>query len=659
MREKDERVDIAARGRSRSFRGLGALVSVLVAMGCASSGATPNGEPGADTAGPAAPPGLRADDDSMAPLVRRPVPAPVVPPPFFQRALDARTRSSDGSPGEAYWRNRAVYDIEASLDPATGRLDGRETIRYENRSPRDLTSVMLHLHQNLHAEGVVRGEAEEVTGGVELGAVTVDGRDATPGGADGPSYEVEGTLMSVRLAGPLEPGGEVELRFEWSFIVPQNGAGRMGWSAREMYFVGYWFPKVAVFDDVRGWDAEPYLGGAEFYDEFGDYDVRLTVPEGWTVMATGQLENVEEVYRPAVVERLEAAATADTVVAVVTGDDRAAGRVTVDAPDDLLTYRFRAEEVRDFAWTTSNVQRWDATSAVVPDRDGDRREDRVLIHSFWRADRAPLWSDQARYGKQSIEFHSRYTGLAYPWPHMTSVEGDDIIGGGMEYPMMTIIGAYRGREPADLFNVTSHELAHMWIPMTVGTNEKRYAWMDEGSTTFLENQSRREYYPDTDPDELDRQSWLGIARAGLEQPLMRHGDYYEPGPGYGTASYAKPASLLVGLRALLGRDTFLEAYHTFVGEWAFKHPTPWDLFNTFERFAGRDLDWWWTSFYYETWTLDHAVVGVETRPDDRRVIVVEDRGWAVAPAEVQVHTDRRTYDLTVPVRRWLEGHQRV
>ena len=601
--------------------------------------------------------------------VDRPVPAPVVPSPFFRAGLDAGTRAQDGRPGPAYWRNEAHYEIDAALDPATGRLTGREAIRYRNRSPDTLDAVFLHLHQNLHAEGVVRNEPQEITGGVDLTEVRVAGRAAPEFTGDGggparpPLYQVQGTLMAVALAEPLVPGGEVELEIGWEVLLPQSGAGRMGWSEREMYFVAYWFPKIAVYDDLRGWDAEPYQGGAEFYDEFGTYDVRLTVPEGWTVMATGELQNPEEVLTPEVRSRLDAAATADTVVPVVTVDDLEAGRATADAPEGeaTLTWRFTAPEVRDFAWSASNAQRWDATSARVPDRDGDGREERVLIHSFWRPDRAPLWEDQALYGKHAVEHHSTYTGYTYPWSHMTSVEGADIIGGGMEFPMMTVIGPYQGSTAEALYNVTSHEIAHMWIPMIVGTNEKRHAWMDEGSTTFLENQGRPEYWPGTEAHSQEMTSYLGVARAELEQPLMRHGDYYEPGPGYGVASYPKPASLLVTLRTLLGEEAFLEGYRSFIDAWAFAHPTPWDFFNAFERVAGQDLDWFWSSFYFETWTLDHAVASVEQATGDAGPrIEIEDRGWAVFPARVVVETSAGgTLERVVPVSTWLSGDTRA
>jgi hypothetical protein len=598
-------------------------------------------------------PGLEAQD-AVAP--RRPIPGPVVPPAFFRAALENGTRSPDGGPGPNYWQVYSEYDIDARLDPSSGLLSGSETIRFHNRSPVDIPVVQLLLHQNIHAEGVGRNRTVEVTGGVRLGRVRVAGQDLLPARSlAGPGYVVQGGVMSVRLPDPVRAGGSVELDVEWSFIAPQNGAGRMGHSEREMYFLAYWYPKVAVFDDLRGWDAEPYRG-AEFYHGYGDFRVRLTVPNGWTVMATGELENPEEVYSPQTRARMAAALEADTMVQIATRADLEAGRVTELSPTGALTYRFRAENVGDFTWTTSNVQLWTGTSSLVPDRDGDGGQDRVAIHTFWREYRAPLWRDQALYAKHSIEFESVYTGFSYPWPHMTSVEGADIIGGGMEFPMFTLMGSYQGRRPEDLYAVTAHELGHMWVPMIVGANEKRYAWMDEGFTTFLENQTKPDYWPGLeDPDAAEREAYLAVARMEQEQSMMRHGDYYEPGPGYGNASYQKPATLLVTLRNLLGESAFMDAYQGFIRDWSFKHPTPWDFFNTFARLAGRDLDWFWTSWYYETWVLDHAVESVVREGGDT-VITVADRGFAFMPTRLRVQTDRgQTLEREVPVNHWLQG----
>lgn len=592
--------------------------------------------------------------------VERAIPGDMTPPTFFERAVERGTRTTTGAPGDRYWQNWATYELEARLDPETAELEGSVAIRYENRSPYRLPAVMLHLHQNIHEEGAARNEALEVTGGMTLTRVSVDGQFLDAGDPqDGPAWEVDGTVLAVRLFEPMEPGDTVTLNIGWENVLPQNGAGRMGHSEHEMYFVAYWFPKVAVFDDLRGWDAQPYLGAAEFYDGFGDYTASLSVPAGWTLQATGDLLNPEEVYTPRTLERLAAASTTDDRVVVATAEDLEQRLVTTAGTDGWLTYRFAADSVRDFTFTTSNVQRWDATSAVVPDRDGDGTEDRVAIHAFWREDRAPLWAEQWRYGKQSIEFHSDYTGYAYPWPHMTSVEGADIIGGGMEFPMLTVMGSYEGQQPQALFNVTSHEIAHMWIPMIVGTNEKRHAWMDEGSTSFLENQSRMELWPGVDHHRLEAQNYLAVAAAGLEQSMMRHGDWYEPGPGYGTASYPKPAALMVALREVVMEPArWEEAYRTFIDEWAYKHPAPWDFFHTFERFAEQDLGWFWTSFYEQTWTMDHAVTRIETRPSGEIVVHIEDRGRAPFPAVVRIRTTSEgVVDRRIEVDHWLAGNR--
>jgi hypothetical protein len=589
--------------------------------------------------------------------ILRPIPGPVVPPAFFREAVDNGTRTLTGRPGPGYWQTWAEYEIDAKLDPRNALLSGRETITFMNNSPDTLPYLMLHLHQNIHAPGVVRMRPNEVTGGISLERVAVEGRELFEV-ADGDSagYRVDGTLMRLQLPTPLGEGGEVRLQIEWSFTVPQNGSGRMGHSDHEMYYIGYWFPKIAVYDDLRGWDADPYTGGAEFYDSFGDYRVNITVPTGWTLIGTGTLSNPDEVFSQQTLERLAAAATSDDVIQVATALDRQEKKVTLHPASGALTYRFAVDSVRDYTFTASNVQRWSATSALVPDRDGDGAPDRVAINSFWREDRAPLWVDQALYAKNAIEFLSRETGLAYPWPHLTSVEGDDIIGGGMEFPMMTLIGAYRERGGRALYGVTLHELAHMWTPMTIGSNEKRYAWMDEGWATYLTNRGSLEqpfFDEPRDSEGATRSSYVEVARAGQEGMMMQHGDYYEV--GYGTASYQKPATLLVTLRNLLGDEVFGGAVRLYFQQWAFKHPSPWDFFNSIEHAAGRDLDWFWTSWYYETWALDQAVHDV-TAGSDGPLIQIDDHGFVPMPSHIVIETSAGgTLERDIPVSYWLSG----
>ena len=589
------------------------------------------------------------------------MPPPVVTPQFMERAYQRGWRSEDGAPGEGYWQQGGSYELRARLFPDEARIEGSVRILYASQAPGRFPTTWLHLHQNLHAAGAPRKEATEVTGGIEVSSVAVDGvplEEAGDGeGLRAPGYRIEGTLMEIAPEEPLEPGDTMEIAMDFEFEVPGSGAGRMGHSEREVYFVAYWFPKMAVLDDLRAWNPDPYLANAEFYDGFADYSVEISVPEGWTVMATGDLENAQEVFATRTLERLAEAENSDDKVVIADRTDREAGSVTRDAPGGWLTYRFDASQVRDFAWTASNVQRWDAASVEVGDADGDDVPDRVLVHSLWRPNRAPLWEEQWQYARQSLEHHSRYSALPYPWPHMTSVEGADIIEGGMEFPMLTVMGSYEGRGEQDLFNVTSHEIGHMWIPMIVGANEKRYAWMDEGTTTFLEAESRMEIWPGVDHHRVEARGYLQLAQAGLETSMMRHGDAYPAGPAYGVASYLKPAALLVALREVVGVEAFEAALRAFLAEWAYKHPTPWDFFNTFERFAQRDLDWFWSSFYFEAWHMDHAVGEVRIDRDSGARIVIEDRGFAPYPATVRVRSSGEgALEYAVPVEHWLDGN---
>lgn len=578
---------------------------------------------------------------------QRPYPNPVQLTPGFEDALARGTRTTTGRPGPNYWTNTAEYQIRATLSPETRTLRAEGTIRYHNRSPHALDRLVVHLRQNLHQAGVVRNRPQEVTGGVHLTTLRVDGQPLVERDrARGAGYVLDGTVMTVLLPAPLAPGATATLDVAWSFVVPAAGAPRMGQDG-EVFYLGYWYPQLAVFDDVHGWMDDPYQGNGEFYMGYADYDVAITVPEGWLVAATGTLQNPDAVLAPAVRKRLAKAAQGRDVVQVVPADGRGAGQATVQSPTGALTWRFRAENVRDFAFGASDTYVWDATTATVGDRDGDGRADTALIHAFYRPD-APAWNRSAEFGRFSIEFLSDLL-LPYPYPHMTAVEG--IIGGGMEYPMMTLIG--RARSERSLFGVTFHEISHMWFPMVVGQNEAAFAWMDEGLTSFNTNEAEAAFFKEN-AWKPGAEGYYRIAGTGLEVEPMRHSDDYPHGTSARVmAAYSKPAVALHALRGLVGDAAFREAYRTYAQRWAYRHPYPFDLFNTFEDVLGKDLDWFWTTMFYETWTLDQAIASVTSAPDGIRV-KIEDRGHAPFPAPVRVtYADGRTEEKRVDVETWL------
>lgn len=581
----------------------------------------------------------------------RPIPYPVFPTPQFEEALHNGTRTASGLPGENYWTNYAIYDINVALSPVSRLLRGESTVTYTNNSPNVLHEVWVHLRQNLHKAGAVRNRPQQLTGGVQLAKVSVNDEWLVERRQnelyDMAGYAINGTLLRIALPEPLASGGNVTMDFAWSFEVPEAGAPRMGQDG-EVFYLGYWYPQVAVYDDVNGWKADQYMGNGEFYMGYGDYSVAITVPEGWVVGATGDLMNAEEVLSEQSQERLAQASQTREVVQIVRDDERQAGISTQRSRTGTLTWRFEAANVRDFAFGTSDQYLWQATSANVGDRDGDGQDDRSLIHGFYRPE-GRAWHRVAEFGQFSVEFMSKKF-MPYPYPHMTVVEG--IIGGGMEFPMITLIGG-QTRSPQSLFGTTFHEIGHMWFPMIVGQDEKQYTWMDEGLTSFNSNDAKTEFWGEDAWASYG--SYYTIAGTGREVELMRHGDQYPYGTSArGIAGYSKPAVMLHALRGIVGEDLFWQAFRTYGERWAYKHPQPYDLFNTFEEVIGKDLDWFWTSMVYETWTLDQGIKSVEST-NEGVVITVEDLGLTPMPVSIRVtYADGAVAEDWIPVETWLD-----
>ncbi|HEY9226277.1 MAG TPA: M1 family aminopeptidase, partial [Gemmatimonadaceae bacterium] len=299
----------------------------------------------------------------------------------------------------------------------------------------------------------------------------------------------------------------------------------------------------------------------------------------------------------------------------------------------------------------------DATIAVVGDRERDGRSDTTAIHTFYRPEaRKWSWDKSAEYERSSVEFLSQYL-WPYPWPQMTALEGP-VSCTGMEYPMLTCIGG--PRDTLSLYSVQVHETGHMWFPMQVGSDERRFAWQDEGLTRFNQAQGMQAYFKGYDRERISQQAYVALATTDDEVPLMRHGDLYpSTTSAYSVASYEKMATNLVALRALVGDETFRSAYRTYGLRWLNKHPTPYDFFNTFNSMSGQDLSWFWRTWWYETWTLDQAIAGA-TLVADKLMVTIEDRGLAPMPVRLAItRADGRVEQRYVPVSVWLAGARRI
>ncbi|HEX6250689.1 MAG TPA: M1 family metallopeptidase, partial [Gemmatimonadaceae bacterium] len=564
------------------------------------------------SSGCAAPVAGTPSGSDFATSLERPVPYPVSESPGFARAVARGTRTRTGEPGPRYWQQFAQYDLRADLNPGTGLLRGTATIRYHNNSPDSLATIVVRLYPNLNAPDAMRNRTVPVTEAVHLSRVAVDGAvlpALQPTDSNGTGYRVTGTVLTLRPRRAVQSGDSTRLEFTWSYPVQPVPNPRTGEDG-EVFHLAYWYPQVAVYDDINGWDSEQYLGRAEFYMGYADYNVAITLPAGWLVSATGELTNAPQVLPGPIRQRLERARNDDEVVHVVTARERTPGVSTLRS--SRLTWRFSARNVRDFAWNASNRYVWDATHALVSSGSNTTALDTVLIHALYRPGKRS-WERAAAYGRHSLEFLSEAL-WPYPWPQMTLVEG--IITGGMEYPMITLLGAAdTGRSPRGLYSVTAHEIAHMWFPMMVGTNERHFTWMDEGFATFLQRDAMAAQFPEVPRDSLRVDRYLPLARAGNDVELMRHGDMYDTESARGVAGYDKPSLIWSSLRAILGEDQFNRALREYGRRWTNRHPQPWDLFNTFNSMTGRRLDWLWRSWFYETWTLDQAIATV--RPAGR------------------------------------------
>jgi Peptidase family M1 domain len=574
----------------------------------------------------------------------------------FERAVAQGTRTRTGVPGPKYWQQWADYRLEAELNPVSKRLTGKGKITYYNRSPDTLPVVYVQLLQNIFAPGARHNtNVPWSVEGIDLSTVAAQGQTLARADGEAPGYQVNGTIMRIRLPQPIPPGSSADFEFGWKLRVPPDGAPRGGQDG-EVYYLSYWYPQMAVYDDVNGWQTDQYYGTAEFYMGYGNYDVSLTVPAGWLVDATGTLENRDEVLSPQTRARLDSAAHTGGVVHVVTEGDRSAGKSTTTGKDGKLTWHYKAQMVRDVSWATSAKYLWDATTAVVGDANGDGRPDSSAIYTFYRPEqRISHWDQSARYSQYSIQFFSRYL-WPYPYSHMTAVDGITSCGG-MEFPMMTCIGGQW--DTLGLYEVITHEIGHMWFPMQVGSDEKRYAWMDEGFTQFDQSQSMDEFFKGFDDEEQNRRQYLDFAESGNEVELMRHGDRYPNYPSYGVAAYYKPATILVALRGLLGRETFHKAYTEYGRRWLYKHPSPYDFFNTVNSVSGQDLSWFWRTWFFETDRLDQAIDTVIAVGDSLDV-VIENRGKAPMPVHLVVtRSDGRADSLDVPVDVWLRGARKT
>ena len=539
--------------------------------------------------------------DPFAPLTIGPAPS--------------QTRLANGAPGPKYWQNRADYDLHATLDTAAHTIRGSLTLRYTNNSPDVLKTMWFQTEQD--PDEPISRFVQDVHG--KLTPVTLANHN---------------TETEVTLAAPIKPGETATFQVDWQFNKFHGGR-----TAHQgvLYEVAQWYPRVNVYDDVKGWNTEPYTTGAEFFLDYGDYTLTVTAPAGYIIAATGTLDNAKDVLTPTEISRLAVAAKADTVVRVVTQPELESGAAR-PTKDGTLTWKFHAKNVRDAVWCAAPDFQWDATSWHG-----------VLAQSYYQPPAASIWNEAADMARMSIQEYSERW-FPYPYPQVSVVAGPVF---GMEYPMLSMDGMVQSNTM--LYSVITHEVGHNWFPMIVGSNERVHTWQDEGFNQFINTFSEARRYPQGGDQAARAVTYV----RGLGQSMAQGQDeVLETGQVIGNSGgqYFKTAAVLQMLRRdVMGPETFDKGLRTYIQRWAYKHPTPMDFFRTMSDVAGKNLDWYWREMFLEDPKFDQAIDSVQVNGTHVRV-VYGNQAPGVLPLLVRVtFADSTKQDFTYPVDIWKAG----
>ncbi len=566
---------------------------------------------------------------------------PLYMPRNIQQAIQNGTRSFDGRPGPNYWQNHGRYSIALTMSPPDRTIRGAETINYFNNSPDTLSSLVIKLFVNIHKPGAPRmggASTDYLNPGVHIDAFAVNGQLAT-WGDDSRTF----TWKRVRLPAPLMPHDSVALAFDWHYEISLE-AGREGMLDSATYYLAYFYPRVAVYDDYNGWDTMDFTDQQEFYSDFNNYDVSLTVPKNFVVWGTGTLSNVSDVLQPAALQRFQASLTSDQVIHVATQEQMATGQIT--AQNAMNTWRFRADNIPDVAFAVSNHYDWDAASVVVD--DATRR--RASVQSAFN-DSAEDFHHMVGFGQHALDWLSHnWPGVPYPYEKTTIVQGS----ADMEYPMMVNDGS----TPDTVFSrfVVEHELAHSYFPFYMGINETRYGFMDEGWATTLEyligTADMGEQYATNLFKQFRVNGWINDPSPLQSLPIVTPGDVLK-GAAYGSNAYGKPALGYLAIKDMIGDAAFKKALHAYMDRWNGKHPSPWDFFYTFNDVSGQDLTWFWNDWYFSNNYIDMALTSVAKRGDGYS-ISIQNIGGMDAPVDVLVKYadgDSATFHQTAAIWR--------
>jgi len=564
-------------------------------------------------------------------------------PRNYLKAYTNETRSWDGKPGLKYWQNKSKYVISATIDPKSRVLSGVETVIYTNNSPDSLKLLRIKLQHDLYRKGVQRAfdvTASDVDDGVRIENIEWNGMRM-----DAKNFRRAQTFLDIPLTDKPLPGNSSGiLKVQWSYTLPAGeDAARECVCDSSTFFVAYWYPQIAVYDDLNGWATHPYTGLQEFYNDFNDYEVTISMPKGYQVWATGEWQNAADILTPAYLDRWNKAHTSGEVSSIFTEKELSAGGVFKNKSDNI--FRFKASDVPDFAFASSDHNNWDATSVVVDDKTG-RRTFVSAVYNTASTD----YPQVARITADAIRLMSTWLpGYPFPYPVMTVFNGND----GMEFPMMCNDAS---TAPGSPMTLTVHEVSHTYFPFMMGINEQDYAWMDEGWAAFFDFKLS------------DSLSGHTLGRVRPYAPIAGTDDDVPPmvksrnlSTAYRNASYQRPQNAYFGLLDLLGYEKFHTCMTTYMDRWKGKHPEPFDFFQTWNEASGENLDWFWRSWFFEWGFPDLAIQGVITdEAAHAQVVIIEKKGDIPVPIHLQItFTDGTKTTIHRTAAAWKDGQQNI
>lgn len=561
------------------------------------------------------------------------------------KAYTKQTRNQDGNPGKNYWQNSSDYFIKTTVDVENKIISGTEKIVYHNYSPDSLKVIVVRLYQDLFKKGANRNSIVDVnpldiTDGVKITALQIN-NSVIDLDKDNAITKRDGTIMYIYLKEALAPQAKIELQIGWNFNFPVHTLIRMGTIDSTSLFVGQWYPQIAVYDDVYGWDTRSYNGMAEFYNDFSNFEVEITVPEKFMVWATGEAQNLNEVLQPEFFEKYTKASVSNEIVNVITENDLKAGKITTTKN----TWKYKATNVSDFAFGISDHYLWDVTSEEV-----DKSTKKRTIIGVAYNKNAVNFEKVALIARETIKsLSTEMPGVPYPFPYLTVYNGDF----GMEYPMITNVGDEEDYGMTVYAN--SHEIAHAYFPFYVGTNETKNGWLDEGLVVFMPEKVQTMLSADLNIAQYNTSAFS--AYAGLEdEPSVITPTHYLDSKIYFYLNYAKTEQALRMLQMQLGDELFKKCLLAFMERWKYKHPTPLDFFNTFNDVSKQNLNWYWQAWYYQNGGIPDLAISNVIKTNNTFTITIENKGDLPIPVVVSCYaSDKLVKTITEKASKWNDN----